>query len=118
MLIDIKTRLNNIAVDIRTVTAEQAASEIKQNKGTLIDVREAAEVSAHPVRASVHIPRGVIEMKALELFKDANTALYLHCASGVRARLAAEQLSNMGYSNISVVTCSVGTINDTINDSN
>jgi len=112
MLIDIKTRLNNIDVDIRTVTAEQATTELKQNNGTLIDVREAAEVASQPVAASLHIPRGVLEMKALEMFKDATTPLYIHCASGVRAKLAAEQLSKMGYSNISVVTCAVSAIND------
>jgi len=42
MLIDIKKRLENIDLDIRTITAEQAVSEQKNNGGTLIDVREAA----------------------------------------------------------------------------
>ena len=48
MLIDIKKRLENIDLDIRTITAEQAVSEQKNNGGTLIDVREAAEVSKEP----------------------------------------------------------------------
>ncbi|WP_394224350.1 rhodanese-like domain-containing protein [Alteromonas gracilis] len=111
MLIDLKTRINNIDANVRTVTAEQAATELSQNKGTLIDVREAAEVTSQPVPASLHIPRGILEMKALELFKDEATPLYIHCASGIRAKLAAEQLSKMGYSNISVVTCAIDTIN-------
>ncbi|APD90216.1 hypothetical protein BM524_10670 [Alteromonas mediterranea] len=111
MLIDIKKRLENIDVDIRTITAEQAISEQKNNGGTLIDVREAAEVSKEPVPCALHIPRGVLEMKALEQFSDAFTPLYIHCASGVRATLAAEQLVKMGYENVSVITCSVPTIN-------
>jgi len=112
MLLDIKTRIENIDVNLRTVTAQQAASECRSNNGTLIDVREAAEVANQPVPSALHIPRGVLEMKALEQFKDASTPLYIHCASGVRAKLAAEQLIKMGYDNVSVVTCPVTTINE------
>ena len=113
MLIDIKTRLKNIDVHLRTVSAEQAASECRNNNGSLIDVREVAEVANQPVPSALHIPRGVLEMKALEQFKDASTPLYIHCASGVRAKLAAEQLIKMGYENVSVVTCPIPTINQT-----
>ncbi|MBT3136741.1 rhodanese-like domain-containing protein [Alteromonas sp. ALT199] len=111
MLIDIKSRINNIDFDIRSVTAEQAFSELQHNNGTLIDVREASEVEKQPVPTALHIPRGILEMKALERFKDASTPLYIHCASGIRAKLAAEQLMNMGYDRVSVVTCSVPIIN-------
>ena len=74
-------------------------------------LRESAEVANQPVPSALHIPRGVLEMKALEQFKDASAPLYIHCASGVRAKLAAEQLIKMGYENVSVVTCPVPTIN-------
>lgn len=98
-------------MNLRTVSAEQAASECRINSGILIDVRESAEVANQPVPSALHIPRGVLEMKALEQFKDASAPLYIHCASGVRAKLAAEQLIKMGYENVSVVTCPVPTIN-------
>jgi len=110
MLIDMKTRIENIDVNLRTVSAEQAASECRINSGILID-GESAEVANQPVPSALHIPRGVLEMKALEQFKDASAPLYIHCASGVRAKLAAEQLIKMGYENVSVVTCPVPTIN-------
>ena len=111
MLIDLKTRIENINFDIRCVTAVQAVNELKQNNGVLIDVRENSEATNHPVPAALNIPRGILEMKALERFQDASTPLHVHCASGVRAKLAAEQLMNMGYEKVSVVTCSVPTIN-------
>ncbi|APE06219.1 MULTISPECIES: rhodanese-like domain-containing protein [Alteromonas] len=110
MLIDLKTRLENIDVDIRTVSAKQAAQEIESNQGMLIDVREPAEVAENHVEASLHIPRGVLEMQMLEKAKDPSTPIYLHCASGARAKLSAEQLIKMGYENVSVVTCSLATI--------
>ena len=111
MLIDIKTRIENISFDIRCVTAEKASEELVHNNGALIDVRESNEAASQPVPSAHNIPRGVLEMKALEKFKDASTPLYIHCASGVRAKLAAEQLMLMGYENISVVTCPVSSIN-------
>ena len=111
MLIDLKSRIENIEYDLRMVTAQQASQEIQQNKGLLIDVREPGEVSSQPVSAAINIPRGVLEMKMLEQVKEAATPIYLHCASGMRAKLAAEQLINIGYENVSVVTCPSTDIN-------
>ena len=105
MLLTIKQRLDRIPYPIRIVTAEEAKTECAQNGGTDLDVREAAERDKSPVDGSMHIPRGVLEMQALEKFKDAETPLYLHCASGVRAKLAAEQLIALGYQNVSAISC-------------
>ncbi|GMM69304.1 hypothetical protein MTsDn1_25990 [Alteromonas sp. MTD1] len=112
MLIDLTTRINNIAFNLRTVTAAQARSELDGNNGIVIDVRENEEVDSMSVSGAVVIPRGVLEMKVQALVKDAATPLYLFCASGMRAKLAAEQLLHMGYENVSVITCSVQTIKD------
>lgn len=112
MLIDLTTRINNIAFNLRTVTATQARSELSNNHGILVDVREREEVDTMSVNGAVVIPRGVLEMKVLALVKDAATPLYLFCASGMRAKLAAEQLLFMGYKNVSVITCSVQAIKD------
>ncbi|WP_334060574.1 rhodanese-like domain-containing protein [Alteromonas sp. S005] len=114
MLIDIQTRIKNIDFDIRCITAEQAFEELSSNNGALIDVRESKEAESQPVPSALNIPRGVLEMKALEQFKEASVPLYIHCASGVRAKLAAEQLMRMGYDDVSVVTCPVPTINQAL----
>lgn len=111
MLIDMKARIENLDVDLRTISAAQAAQEMRENKGLLIDVREPAEVSANPVKSAINIPRGVLEMKMLEKVKEAHMPIYLHCASGVRAKLSAEQLIKIGYENVSVITCAVNDIN-------
>lgn len=89
----------------RLLTADEAAVEIEANNGLLIDVREPAECKAIVARGAINIPRGVLEMKTLELEKNAMRPIYLHCASGVRAIFAAEQLTRVGYENISVITC-------------
>ncbi|WP_218312011.1 rhodanese-like domain-containing protein [Alteromonas antoniana] len=107
MLKSIQDRLNAISVPIRKISAEEAAQESKKNNGLMIDVREPAEVENSPTPGTVNIPRGVLEMQMLEKEKDASRPIYVHCASGVRAQLAAEQLSLMGYENVTVLTCDV-----------
>ena len=36
---------------------------------------------------------------------DADMEIYLHCASGGRAALAAEQLQRIGYTNVKAISC-------------
>ncbi|BFT30022.1 rhodanese-like domain-containing protein [Alteromonas sp. D210916BOD_24] len=111
MLIDVKTRVENIDCDLRCITASLAAKEMKQNHGLLVDVREPGEVEGQPVEAALNIPRGVLEMKIIEKVTDPHHPIYLHCASGMRAKLAAEQLVKMGYENVTVITCPIPQIN-------
>ena len=110
MLLDIPTRLSNITCNIRCIPAVKADSAMRENNGILVDVREPGEVQANPVPKATNFPRGVLEMKMLENVKDAAKPIYLHCASGARAKLSAEQLIKMGYENVSVITCSLATI--------
>ncbi|MBU2977164.1 rhodanese-like domain-containing protein [Alteromonas sp. C1M14] len=107
MLKNIQQRLAAISYPIRTITAALAAEEMSNNQGCLIDVREPAEVQNEPVDGALNIPRGVLEMKMLEQFLDEGKPIYIHCASGVRAQLSAEQLLNMGYTNVTVITCNI-----------
>lgn len=116
MLLTIKQRLERIPYPIRTVTAEEAKAECAQNGGTVLDVREATERDNSPVDGSLHIPRGVLEMQALEKFKDADTPLYLHCASGARAQLAAEQLIALGYQHVSAISCELPAVQRALGD--
>ncbi len=95
---------------LRCVDATTAMAEIRDNGGTILDVREPVEVSNLAAPRSVNVPRGVLEMKIGELVTDADHPIYLHCATGGRATLAAEQLVRMGYSKVSVVTCPAGTV--------
>ncbi len=63
------------------------------------------EVAGNPIPGSVNFPRGLLEMKMLEHCQDADTPIYVHCASGARATLAAEQLQRLGYSKVSAISC-------------
>jgi phage shock protein E len=105
MLKTLPQLLEQAKQNVQLLTAKKAAQEITQNKGLLIDVRESAEHFATPAIGAINIPRGVLEMKILEIEKDPERPIYLHCASSLRATLAAEQLARMGYTNVSVISC-------------
>ena len=70
-------------------------------------MRESAEHLSAPAIGAINIPRGVLEMKILEIVKDPERPIYLHCASSLRATLAAEQLARIGYTKVSVITCKI-----------
>jgi len=95
---------------IRYVDARTAFEECRNSNGLIIDVREAEEVSAKPVDGTVNIPRGVLEMKMLSLVPDHDRPVFLHCATSARATLAAEQLQRLGYTEVSVISCSIDDI--------
>jgi rhodanese-related sulfurtransferase len=97
---------------LRCVDAATAMEEIRANGGTIVDVRELVEVNNLTAPRSVHIPRGILEMKVGEAIPDEDHPIYLHCATGGRATLAAAQLVKMGYTKVSVVTCPIGTVKE------
>ncbi|WP_077285120.1 rhodanese-like domain-containing protein [Cognaticolwellia aestuarii] len=94
-----------VALAKKSVTCISAAQAFTDKNATFIDVREPAENAASPVDNSLHIPRGILEMNIAQHCPDANMAIYLHCASGGRAALAAEQLQRIGYTNVKAISC-------------
>lgn len=105
MLTPIPDLLKTITPNQRRIDAQQAKSELDTNHGLLIDVREPAEHATKAATGAINIPRGLLEMKLMEIEKDAERPIYLHCASSVRATLAAEQLTRVGYKQVTVITC-------------
>ena len=110
MLKTLALLLQQTTQNVQLITAQKAAQDRSQNNGLLIDVRESAEHFASPAVGAINIPRGVLEMKILEIEKDPQRAIYLHCASSLRATLAAEQLARMGYTNVNVISCNMGEV--------
>ena len=115
MLITIPELLAQASTGIRNVSAEAAFEERTHNAGLLIDVREPSEHLVNPAVGAINIPRGLLEMKILELEKDPTRPIYLHCATSARATLAAEQLNRIGYENVSVITCNMDVIQQRAN---
>lgn len=92
---------------LNTITAVDAAEKCKLENGIIIDVREPAEFAEKSGSNTINIPRGVLEMKMLQMHPDENLAIFIHCVSGARATFAAEQLKRVGYNNVWVITCMI-----------
>ncbi len=98
---------------LRCLNAVNAMAESKEKNGVIIDVREPGEVQAKPAPSSTNVPRGILEMKIIEMASASDHPIYLHCASGGRAALAAEQLVRMGYTEVTVITCPIDVVCET-----
>ena len=56
-------------------------------------------------------------MMAPQHFPDPATPLYLHCASGGRARPSAEQLNRIGYTNVTAIIGDFNTLYSLMSES-
>ncbi|WDE08480.1 rhodanese-like domain-containing protein [Thalassomonas viridans] len=105
MLKTLSSLIPEIRKSIQCIPADEGIAQCQAEGGVLIDVREPAEFTQKSANNAINIPRGVLEMKALELYPDASQPIYIHCATGARASLAAEQLVRLGYQNVWAITC-------------
>ena len=93
--------------NLHCLTPEAARGMLEDEPNALvIDVREPGEVSEKQAAGTINLPRGILEMKIPEYTTDPDTPIFLHCATGGRATLAAEALERMGFRNVSVIDCS------------
>ena len=107
MLTTLPELIESARTKLRCLDAETAMRELQENGGTMIDVREPVELESSPAPRSINIPRGILEMKVIDLVPGPAHPVYLHCATGGRATLAAEQLERLGYTCVTVITCPV-----------
>jgi phage shock protein E len=101
---------------VQTMDPATARRERAENGGYLIDVREPQETPVNAVPGAHNIPRGILEMQITALCPDADDPIFVHCASGGRARLSAVQLMVMGYRNVVAITGSVEEVCRVFND--
>ena len=74
----------------------------------LVDVRDANEFKAGHVPGTVNVPRARLERQIWKPFGypdrvDMSRKIYTQCESGTRATLAAKQLKDIGFTNVTIV---------------
>lgn len=67
----------------------------------LVDVREESEWNAAHLPNAIHLGKGVIERDIEQSIPDRKSEIVLYCGGGFRSALAAENLQQMGYQNVS-----------------
>ncbi len=78
----------------------------------IVDVREPNEFAAGHVPGAINIPRGVLEFQIWKQVgfpanPDLGRNVILQCQSGNRASLAAQTLSDLGFTNTNAVVMSL-----------
>jgi rhodanese-related sulfurtransferase len=86
---------------VREVKVDEARRKLETGKAKLIDVREESEWEAGHARGAQHLGKGVIERDIEERVPDKKAELILYCGGGFRSALSADNLQNMGYTNVS-----------------
>ena len=62
---------------LNTITAADAAIKCRNENGITIDVREPAEFAEKSAGSTINIPRGLLEMKMLQIHPDENLAIFI-----------------------------------------
>lgn len=89
---------------IREISPKEAFEELQADEAiVLIDTREPHEYAEANIAGSKLIPPAMIADQIEAAVPDRSTKVILHCRSGVRSMTAAEQMAEMGYSDLANV---------------
>jgi molybdopterin/thiamine biosynthesis adenylyltransferase/rhodanese-related sulfurtransferase len=92
--------MREVRASIREVSPAEAEQLAGTDGVTLVDVREQHEWEEGHVPGAVHVPRGFLESRIEAAVPERDKQLVLYCAGGVRSALAAQQLAQLGYSDV------------------
>jgi rhodanese-related sulfurtransferase len=74
---------------------------------TVLDVRSDPEFALSHYPGSVHIPVDRLDSQAIGVLPSKSQPIVIYCKIGRRARIAAEHLQRLGYSNVAYITGSL-----------
>lgn len=83
------------------ITAEELKTRIEAGIApAIVDVRDAEERAEGFIEGSINVPMDQIRSKITEFLPNKQREVVLYCARGRRSAVAADQLQEMGYSNV------------------
>ena len=91
---------------VEELDPDDFAREAARPDTVVVDVREADERLTGTISGAVHIPRGILELRAdpTSPFHDPRLTrdrrILLHCEDCVRSALGAETLRSLGYTDV------------------
>src|SRR5712664_305704 len=107
MATSVKQMMETANAAVPKITPAQAREMIDKGNTLVVDVRDAPEVEASgKVAGAVHVSRGMLEFRAdpESPYHDQNFAkdktVILYCASGGRAALGGQALTELGYADV------------------
>ncbi|MGG4491514.1 rhodanese-like domain-containing protein [Metabacillus idriensis] len=86
---------------IKSISAEQLKSELKNRNKQLIDVRTPGEFKGNHLKGFTNIPIHQLTQKANQLSKDKEVIVI--CQSGMRSQKASKTLKKLGFKEVTNV---------------
>lgn len=98
-------RFDDLVDDARGRIRECTIDDVKDlldrgHEFVLVDVREESEWQGGHLPGAVHLCKGIIERDIEEAVPDTGAEIVLYCGGGYRSALAADNLTKMGYTNV------------------
>ncbi len=91
-----QTRRSNMSTKI----TPQEAKELHDKGGFILDVREPNEFAAGHIPGAINLPLAGVENLISSVTTDKDAVLLVHCQSGRRSAIAAQNLTNLGYTKV------------------
>lgn len=93
--------VNDAKTRVKQTTPEEVKARLdKGEKLLLVDTREDNEWDRGHIKDAIHLGKGVIERDIERTIPDPGTEVILYCGGGFRSALVADNLQEMGYTNI------------------
>lgn len=85
----------------KSITAEEAKEIMAEQTGfVILDVRTQSEFDTGHIEGAILLPLDEIKTKAKDILLDKNQLILVYCRSGNRSRTAANELVQLGYTNV------------------
>ena len=103
---DHSKRFLSIVNDAKERISETNVEKVKDkldrgDKLHLVDVREESEWNKGHIPNAMYIGKGVIERDIEKKINNTDAEIILYCGGGFRSALAADNVQQMGYTNVS-----------------
>ena len=82
------------------VEVDPAGAADVLGRALFLDVRETDEYAQGAVPGALHLPRGMLELQVEGRVPDKDRKIVVYCAGGTRSALAAQALSQLGYTDV------------------
>ncbi|PCJ59530.1 MAG: sulfurtransferase [Candidatus Hydrogenedentota bacterium] len=93
--------VNAAKAKVQECTVQDVADKLEKGHAfQLVDVREESEWARGHLPSAIHLGKGVIERDIEKAVPDTNTEIILYCGGGYRSALSADNLQQMGYTNV------------------
>jgi rhodanese-related sulfurtransferase len=89
--------------EVRYIDAQSFARRLRDSAALILDVGTSLDFETMHVAGAKWISRGWIDIKLPELFPDRNQPIVLTCPDGRQSTLAARTLTEIGYTDVSVL---------------